>query len=224
MDTSKIDLLLQFIIAAAAQRDPWERKLGPIHLIKYAYIADLAHARREGGKTFTGVKWTFHHFGPWSFEVYERIDPAMEEISAQKETMSHPKYEGDFTRYWVEEQEGLQGLEKKLPLHLVLAVKNAIREFTNDTTSLLHHVYLSEPMLKAAPEEALDFSRVSEEEVAEDRELEKEDIAPKTFSEKELKELRARIREKVKAKKRSPRLVPPDPPPVYDEVFYSQSS
>ncbi|RLB05017.1 MAG: hypothetical protein DRG59_09535, partial [Deltaproteobacteria bacterium] len=105
-------------------------------------------------------------------------------------------------------------------LHLVLAVKNAIREFTNDTTSLLHHVYLSEPMLKAAPEEALDFSCVSEQEVAEDRDLEKQDIGLKTFSKKELNELRTRIRDKVKAKKKSPQLVTPYPSPVYDEVFY----
>jgi hypothetical protein len=42
MDIKKIDLLLKFILAAAGQEDTGHRELGPIHLIKYVYLADPA--------------------------------------------------------------------------------------------------------------------------------------------------------------------------------------
>ena len=42
MDIKKVDLLLKYILAAAGQEDPGHREVGPIHLIKYVYSADLA--------------------------------------------------------------------------------------------------------------------------------------------------------------------------------------
>jgi hypothetical protein len=56
--------LLKYILAAAGQEDPGHRKVGPIHLIKYVYPADLIFA---------------NHFGPWAPEVYSRIEPAITE-------------------------------------------------------------------------------------------------------------------------------------------------
>ena len=54
MKSSKIDLLIQYAILIAGQEDEYlDRQLGPIHLIKYVYLADLAYAERNCGKTFT---------------------------------------------------------------------------------------------------------------------------------------------------------------------------
>jgi len=220
MDTHKADLLLQFIIAVAGQRDSGERKLGPIHLVKYAYLADLEHARKEGGKTFTGAKWTFHHFGPWATELWRRIDPALEMVNAEKETVSSPKYEGDIVRYSLEDDDILAELEKKLPIHIALSVKQAIREFSNDTASLLHHVYLTEPMLRAAPGESLDFSCIATSRFLGSAERGEQDKAPKKIRKEQIEELRAHIREKVRARKKTVRLVRPDPPVIYDDVFF----
>ena len=51
MKSSKIDLLIQYAVLIAGQEDEYlDRQLGPIHLIKYVYLADLAYAEREKGE------------------------------------------------------------------------------------------------------------------------------------------------------------------------------
>jgi hypothetical protein len=42
MDINKVDLLLKYILAIAGREDYGNREVGPIHLIKYVYLADLA--------------------------------------------------------------------------------------------------------------------------------------------------------------------------------------
>jgi hypothetical protein len=42
MDVKKVDLILKYILAAAGQEDFSNREVGPIHLVKYVYLADLA--------------------------------------------------------------------------------------------------------------------------------------------------------------------------------------
>jgi hypothetical protein len=42
MDINKVELLLKYILVAAGQDDLGNREVGPIHLIKYVYLADLA--------------------------------------------------------------------------------------------------------------------------------------------------------------------------------------
>jgi len=85
MKSSKIDLLIQYAILIAGQEDDYlDRQLGPIHLIKYVYLADLAQAERNCGETFTGIAWQFYKFGPWSQAVNERIEPALAAIGANK--------------------------------------------------------------------------------------------------------------------------------------------
>ena len=57
-DATKVDLVLQYALLLAGQEDDYfDRQLGPIHLIKYVYLADFAFARRNRGETYTGVDW-----------------------------------------------------------------------------------------------------------------------------------------------------------------------
>ena len=87
LDVSKIDKVIQFALALAGQEDDFkDRSLGPIHLVKYVYLADLIYAERKGD-TFTGVEWKFHNFGPWSLEVFSRIDPALAAIGAERKAL-----------------------------------------------------------------------------------------------------------------------------------------
>jgi hypothetical protein len=67
----KIDLVLMYILAAAEQEDFGNQEVGPIHLIKYLYLADLAFAEANNGETFARVEWKFYNYGPWSSTVYE---------------------------------------------------------------------------------------------------------------------------------------------------------
>ena len=97
LNYNRLDILLQYIIAVAGQNDPYDRELGMIHLIKYAYLADLTYASQHNGETFTGLPWKFHHFGPWSVECFHRIEPALTSIGATLRTIESEKY-NDFLR------------------------------------------------------------------------------------------------------------------------------
>ena len=45
VDAAKADLILQYALLLAGQEDDFfDRQLGPIHLLKYCYLADLIHA------------------------------------------------------------------------------------------------------------------------------------------------------------------------------------
>lgn len=216
VDQEKVDLLLKYIMLVAQENEYGERELGPIHLVKYVYLADLLHAKKTG-RTLTGTRWTFHHYGPWSAEVYHRIQPVMQELQAKEKILSNPKFPDDIVRYSLEGQGIDRDLEARLPAYVAVQLKELIQTFGNDTSSLLHYVYRTHPMVKAAPEEELDFREEQEREEVDDNELD-EEIIPK----RRLQELRAEVRRRLNAKRkeREERYVIPDPPPAYDEIFY----
>jgi hypothetical protein len=155
----RTDLLLQYILIAAAQEDDWrDRELGPIHFLKYAYLGDLAYAQRRGGESYTGAEWQFYHFGPWQAEIHDRIEPAVAAISAERK-VSRSSRSDDFVRFTVQlgpELERLrEQIETELPLTVSGAVRAAVHEFGANTAALLRHVYLTTPMISAAPGEKL---------------------------------------------------------------------
>ena len=72
MNQERVDLLIQYILSVAAQGwgDFDDKEVGPIHIIKYVYLADLAYAMRHGGETYTDIPWRFHNFGPWDTGIF----------------------------------------------------------------------------------------------------------------------------------------------------------
>ena len=161
-DTARIDQLLKFALATAGQEDFGNRHLGPIHLVKHVYLADLAYADRHGGTTYTGTRWRFHHFGPWAVEVFNRIETVVQETGAE-ERRFQSRFTDDFIRWTLSDEKLAERLDDALPLEVSRAVRNAVHEFGTDTSGLLHDVYLTRPMLRAAPGEELDFSLDPEE-------------------------------------------------------------
>lgn len=225
MNKKKTDLLLQYILVLAGQNDEHtDRQLGPIHMIKYAYLADLAYAQNHGGQTFTEATWRFHKFGPWSPEVFNRIEAALSEAGAVKTGVSHPKYDDDFARWMLDREELATQLASELPISVSLVIQRSVRSFGSDTASLLNHVYLTEPMLMAAPGENLDLSSGLGKRDFNPKALEKEAEVPlsrkvKEEQKKKLQNLRSVIRERLEERKENTDLMLPDPPPRYDEVF-----
>jgi hypothetical protein len=213
VEAKRIDQLIQLTLAAAAQRDPGARELGPIQLIKYVYLGDLAHALAHAGATYTGAPWKFHHFGPWAVPVYQRIEPATQFIGAHKRRFTG-KYQDDNLRWWLDDTEMLACFESTLPWEVFRAIRNGVGEYAADTVSLLHHVYNTAPMLRAAPGETLDFTP-DENAVREPR---PEPLKTTSPSKTAAKKLRARVQEKL-AIARARQGLRPDPPPRYDEVF-----
>ena len=158
---SRIDKLIQFALSAAGQEDDMrDRELGPIHLIKYLYLADLVYAERHNGKTYTGIQWKFHNFGPWSYEAYQRIEPALQRVGAREKTIPS-QYDGDFVRWSLRDDHIFRQLQDELPFVLTHTLQKYVHQFTGTTEDLLHFVYNTRPMLQAKPGEVLDFTLVA---------------------------------------------------------------
>lgn len=221
IDQERMDLVLQYILVVAGHQSGWERELGMIHLIKYAYLADLVHAQANNGETYTGLPWRFHHFGPWSVELFHRIEPALLAIGATKKLVENPKDEKDFVRWSIDDDRLFDEIGNKLDLSVMGAIQSYVRRFGNDTPTLLDYVYKTRPMVTAAPEEPLDFS-LPERELEESDEIVTEKSTPTV---RELKKRKARLKAlKERIKVRLDRELSGgrvrSVPPRYDEVFF----
>ena len=160
MYADKIDLILQYILSVAGQADWHSGELGMIHLIKYVYLGDLSYAEYHNAETFTGISWRFHCYGPWSQEIYLRIEPALADINAQRRVFHSSGYDRDFER-WSIQNDRLHGeLEHKIDIGVAGTIQKYVHRFGQDTAGLLHYVYQTVPMLRAAPGEFLDFSAI----------------------------------------------------------------
>lgn len=223
MDKSRVDRIIQYALAVAGDQDFCDRELGPIHLIKYVYLADLAYAERNKGESFTGTNWRFHHYGPWSVDVFNRLDEACEAVEAVKKAIPSQHKDDDFIRWSVKNDAFRDAVAKELPITITSAVQWAVRTFGSDTYSLLNHVYLTKPMLRAAPGEGLNFSS-PEEEYSGVVELKKEtqELSKKEQKRKEakLKETQRKIQEKLALKRKPTPGNIPIRPPRYDETFF----
>lgn len=222
-DRSRVDRLFQYALAIAALSEDWkQRELGPIHLLKYAYLADVAHAEHHDGSTFTGIEWVFHHFGPWTAEAHKRIESALDQVGAAARTFTSESG-ADGVRYGLPHDRARQladDLDRRLPPALRHAVASAVREHGSDTADLLRRVYLTSPMLAAGPDEVLRFTTCREREASPPRASgsgsvpKREQRRRAAILEAARQEMQRRLAEKRKKR------VAPDPPPRYDEVFH----
>jgi len=224
MKSNRIDSLIQYIILTAGQEDEYyNRQLGAIHIIKYIYLADLAYAEENKGKTFTGISWQFYKFGPWSQIVNTHIEPALIALGVNKKTFpSNFDDKDDWVRWQITDDYLLDDIERKLPLSIISRLKRDIHKFGQDTPSLLSYVYRTSPMLLAAPNDFLDFSHLKTSEISKIKS--QDNIEPLSKNkEKKLKEkmrnLRSLSRKKL-ADRRKVALVKPPIAPRYDDVYF----
>ncbi|MBU0992139.1 MAG: hypothetical protein KJ737_06560 [Proteobacteria bacterium] len=218
IDTKKIDQLLQYILYVASQSDDWQDKeLSMIHLIKYVYLADLEYAKFNHGKTYTGITWVFHHYGPWSVPLFKRIEPALTDLGAIKKTYESTKFEGDFKK-WRYPNDG--DTEYEINLIISGAIQKFVLKFGSDTRGLLDYVYKTEPMLRAAPEDVLDFSAVAIPTKKIEEETAKQELTERQKKKKKeaWEDLKKRFQEKMQNRPKKKRIKPP--PPVYDDIYF----
>jgi hypothetical protein len=209
-DVQKIDLLVQYAISAAAHEEFPHDQLGRIHILKYIYLADLAHAEKFG-HTYTGADWIFYHFGPWCPAINDRIRQAAE--AAKIEIYEREGEFGELLRFKTRDRGMLERLDSQLPLTVSRAIRKAVRKYGNDTPSLLEAVYLTKPMRMAAPNERLVFETLPPPPSQE---------ATLSLSHKQGKRRAEKLRMmKEKVRTWSKREHPPVPytPPRYDDVF-----
>lgn len=226
--TDRVDLLLKFSLAAAGREDYESRELGPIHLVKLVYIADLAHASAHRGETFTGAPWRFHHFGPWSAEVFQRIEPAAQAAGAARRVWSSSRFADDAVRWSLVDDEIYEGALAELPSEVSEPIKRCIHEFGSGTSDLLRFVYTTPPMLCAAPGELLSFDCVAEPTAAyrERRAVEPAEPISRSAARRQKQEAqdrRKKVRDMLKQRlTRSHKLTNEgvSPPPRYDALFF----
>lgn len=223
MDTKKVDDIIAFALLAAGRgASPRERELGAIHLVKLVYMADLAFAERNGGMTFTNAAWTFHHFGPWSPEVWKRIAPVVVVVGAVSRVFATEGRE-DNQRWSIgdphQTEPSLNALDRVLPFEVTSAVNRVLRKHGQATSDLLHEVYQTRPMLRAVPGRPLDFS-LAPVQTAVSTVME-EPLTAKQEKQRNarLRALRERVQARQKARSKK-HLVEPSPAPVYDEAFF----
>ena len=221
MNIERIDQLIEFALAAASQEDFDRRELGPIHLIKLVYLADLAYAAEHEGETFTGVPWQFYHYGPWHAAVNGRVEPVALRLNARKRTFSGSGGMG--TRYRLsgsddENSELFDDLDRTLPLHCSLSIRRGIRKYGDDTYGLLHDVYKTTPMRHAAPHQLLDFKTAVERSspvAVEKGEDSKVSARARRRRKAKQEAMRAQIRQAVEEKKAAKVTQP-----LYDDIFF----
>ena len=224
VNTEGLHRLFQHILASAALSEDFRgRQLGPIHFLKYAYLADLAFAERNEGETFTALDWRFYHFGPWSEVAFRELPTALEQVEAAK-FVTRSRYEGDFARFGLEQEQAqrlIQDTEHDLPFVVSNAIAQSVHEHGSDTADLLRRIYLTWPMLSAKPGQVLDFRPA----VAPDTSApDPTDVRNTTSFSKSRKKARSALIKTARSElarrlARPPSRVPPHPLPRYDEVF-----
>lgn len=132
-------------------------KLTRTALTKYLYLLDYWMAKENNGKTFIGVAWRFHHFGPYSDALAADLDWASSQPAINKVDVS--KQDKDFTLYSLSEYAKPKSLETLgVPFDVRQNLTHSIKAFAVDLPGLLNFVYFkTEPMEHAKPGEILSF-------------------------------------------------------------------
>ncbi len=217
MKARHVEAVLGHALAIAAQADSSrDRELGPIHLLKYLYLADLTYAEKHSGEPYSGTRWRFYKFGPWATEAFLAIEPSMAALGASRRSFAS-QYREDNVRWSLPgRRESLEPRESRLPTEVALAVAGAVRRFGSDTSALLHHVYQTRPMLCAAPGEPLDLTPLEPSDAGE---IPQPSVSAVKLSKTKVKKLRAAVQERLAQRRAARPLVEPSPPPRYDAVF-----
>jgi len=172
--------------------------IGIVRLTKLLYLLDVEYYR-DHGRTYTGFKWMFYKYGPYTPEVEEVLSYAG--INLEEEAISSAKV---FRKVIPDRSRsiGPVGTEIENYLHRIWT------EFGLESLPrLLDFVYFeTEPMICARRGEVLDFSKVSKRETPKKITLSLEE-------KRKLREIAQSIREKLKR-------IPSPSRPVYPEEIY----
>jgi hypothetical protein len=198
--------LVQYITWLASQR---EEMLSPIRLVKFLYLADLYHAKRNEGETLTGWRWRFVHYGPFCNEALRAIA-----VAAQARMIAGIPYASSFDDeqhfLYKTESETEPSIAARLPFYVIGPLQGAVKKWAGDTIGLLDHVYFeTEPMKNVKPGDLLEFSKAKEPEPF--RELNMRRLSNTKISQG--KALIAKMRENQRE------CMIAEPPAIYDDVY-----
>jgi hypothetical protein len=207
MDLS-IRELIQYITWLATERD---EALSPIRLVKFLYLVDLYHARKNQGRTLTGWPWKFVHYGPFCNESLEAIKGAAENrfIEAIAYESKFDEEEHFLYRHKADREPAIAA---QLPFYIAGQLQVAVKKWADDTFALLDYVYFeTEPMIGVKPGDILDFSKAKEIPIVQEMPMKK--LSKKKIVEG--KDLIAKMRGNF-----DKRIQVCEPQAVYDEAYF----
>lgn len=140
-------------------------------LTKYLYLVDYWMAKENNGKTFIGVEWRFHHYGPYSEALASDIDflptlPFINKVDVSREDKDFTLYSlGEYSRNKTLEAVGITSNVKDRLLQ-------AVKAFAGDLNGLLNFVYFeTEPMIGISPGDVLSFENLRKQNFKQDIKL-----------------------------------------------------
>jgi hypothetical protein len=180
-------------------------------ILKLLYLLDI-ESYRKAGATLTGFDWKFYRYGPWAASYDEALQDA---VRANKISINAPDVD-----------EGATFINPTQKLLLAAVFPNVVQELTakriietwasRPTVELLDYVYFhTAPMRDAVRNEPLDFSTVMREE-----KLPHYTGINSQLDEKEKQRRRKELLRRLNSTTKSP-IAPLDPPPRYDEDYWS---
>ena len=201
--------LVQAILTRVQERQGYATKT---KLFKYLYLVDVEWYRQKGC-TFTGFKWIFYHYGPWSQE-FDAMYAELQKTDAILVTAGNrPDLDTEFVRS-----------SEPVELDSVIdefAMERIVRDVTDTwadrrLNEMLDYVYFrTEPMESAEKGAPLDFTKITKEgTVSLPHRL--------MFQRKTTRdETVSRIQRSI-AEKKAARVISPSKftPPVYDDLYY----
>jgi hypothetical protein len=129
-------------------------------LHKFVYLADVYVAEETGGQTFTGERWEFLHFGPYSGAVAYAMDSLTASQCLHAEKRIREDDDIEFVLYSPRGSTGTRLREIGLPVSASLRLDADLRRYARNLPGLLDYVYFQTiPMEDARPHEVLRFDR-----------------------------------------------------------------
>ncbi len=204
------DLLQRLIVHIADFVREEGGELTKTKLVKLLYLIDL-NTYRHFRSTLTQVRWFYHLYGPYAFEIDSAIRAIEGYDLTESQFLSGRGRKGFAYKATVEED-----LHALLPLDRRQVIYNTLRRWAiEDLNTILDYVYFQTPPMKGAhPEELLDFSRVPPAIGGREHKTQREVPIPQ----RRMEELRQRYRESVERRRQRAAQVRVVRPPL-DHVY-----
>ncbi len=191
--------------------------VGRTALTKLVYLVDVEHCRQYG-KQATGIKWRFHHYGPFAADLDADVrslgvDIDEDVFSGKVGDSSVSGYRYRKTGDW---REIANMFNSRYDASVKRCVDKVVEQWALDPlATILDYVYFeTEPMQNAKRGEYLDFSKIQIE----------LPIAPKTvklqFPDDYVRDMRRRLEERREIRKKAQQGDRKVTEPRYDEVYF----
>lgn len=186
-----------------------EGALGKTALVKLVYLLDVEHYRRYGTLA-TGLKWRFHHYGPYTEELEAAIR-SNPYITVAGDNISRRAYRFGRDESW---REIYRAFRSQFGLRVEQIAERIVADWGEEPlVVILNYVYFeTEPMQNARRGAVLDFSTIPRETLGT-----RDTPVSLSLPKETLSRLHQRMKQRKEEKSQTSR---PMTPPVYGDDYH----